>query len=59
MLIRFKVSIASERWSYAPGDVAEFPDDHAVALIEGGNCEAVDVPKPAAPSVKSSKSASA
>jgi hypothetical protein len=47
MLIRFTVSIASHRWSYAPGEVAEFPDAEAKAFIAGGTAVAVESdPKP-------------
>lgn len=41
MQVRFKVSIASDRWAYDSGKVYELPDERALQWIKTGHAEAL------------------
>jgi hypothetical protein len=41
--VKFKVSIASETWSYSPGQVVDIEDKQAEAFIKGGIAERVEI----------------
>ncbi len=55
MWVRIKVSIASDDWSYVPGDVVDMDDDRATLWIEGGNAEKYEPEQPKVRSARRNK----
>lgn len=48
MKIKLLTSIASDRESYRPGEIVDFPDDYALRLIATDQAEALEQERPAA-----------
>ncbi len=55
MLVKIKVSIASNDWAYVSGDVVDMDDVDAALWIEGGNAEKYESEQPKVRSARRSK----